>query len=137
MSQIAKIKLHCVVSALYNLFMFSGKIIAFFFIISFILLHIRSYFYEKGKHGFGKPVLIFEIITYSYLIICGLYLLSGWVDPFASADPSQLGRAAAKSGGKGGIVILIIKFWPYILIGWGSYALFQTWKGGWFEYLRK
>ena len=37
-------------------------------------------------------------------------------DPFAGGDPEASARGAATHGGKGGIVILAIKFWPYLLM---------------------
>lgn len=37
-------------------------------------------------------------------------------DPFAGGDPEAITRASATHGGKGGIVILAIKFWPYLLL---------------------
>ena len=45
-----------------------------------------------------------------------------WQDPFAAgADPQLVGKAASSHGGKGGIIILIIKFWPFALMGFSAY----------------
>ena len=45
-----------------------------------------------------------------------------WQDPFAvGADPQLVGKAASSHGGKGGIIILIIKFWPFALMGFSAY----------------
>ena len=42
-------------------------------------------------------------------------MLYDWV-PLAGGDPQAIATGAATHGGKGGIVILAIKFWPYLLI---------------------
>ena len=46
-------------------------------------------------------------------------LLSGWTDPFSGTDTT---KASASHGGKGGFFILLIRFWPYALIGLGCWV---------------
>ena len=43
-------------------------------------------------------------------------------DPFTGGTDSELiARDAASHGGKGGFVLLIIQFWPYVLMGFSGY----------------
>ena len=61
-----------------------------------------------------------------YCMTAGIFLLTDWQDPFGTADPQQLARASAAHGGKGGIVVLAIRFWPYVLIGSGGYFAYNS-----------
>tara|TARA_E500000178_G_C16714179_1_gene614133 strand:+ start:138 stop:317 length:180 start_codon:yes stop_codon:yes gene_type:complete len=57
-------------------------------------------------------------------------MLYDWA-PLAGGDPQAIATGAATHGGKGGIVILAIKFWPYLLIllsGFWAYMSVQLLK---------
>jgi len=56
-----------------------------------------------------------------YCVAAGLHLLSGWEDPISGADPEAVGNAASRGRGRGGIIILLIRFWPYALIVLGGW----------------
>ena len=45
-------------------------------------------------------------------------MIFDWEDPLANATPEQRGRAAARR--RGGFVLLIIEYWPYILTIFGA-----------------
>lgn len=64
-------------------------------------------------------------ITFLGALLCigiGLYMAIGWTDPFAGVDTT---RASASHGGRGGIIVLLIRFWPYALIAYGLYAAYN------------
>jgi hypothetical protein len=65
----------------------------------------------------------------AYCFVAGLFLLSGWSDPLAAADPAAMNEAASRSRGRGGIILIAISYWPYVLIGLGGYFAFHTWHG--------
>ena len=114
--------------------MFAAKIIGTFFVASLFLLHIRNYFSDRSDK-ITRFILSLELITYLYLLFAGIYLLFGWVDPFSGVDLSENSRAVAQGRGRGGLVILIIKFWPYVLIFLSLYQLFYLNKNGWLRFL--
>ena len=49
------------------------------------------------------------------------------------ADLSENSRAMVR----GGFIIMIIKYWPYCLIGWCFYSLYYFVKNGFWNYLFK
>ena len=114
--------------------MFTAKIISFFFIGSLVLILIRDYCEEKEFFRFLKIILILMIIAAAYNLIAGFFLLSGWEDPFINADHQTLGRTGARRGG--GLILLMIKFWPYFLIGWGGLNLYTIFFRGWSTHLK-
>ena len=73
-----------------------------------------------------KKVLLAVIALQIPAIFQGIYLLgSGYDIDFTKADPNTLGRQAARGRGRGGIVLLIIQFFPYFLIG--GYGWMAKW----------
>ena len=114
--------------------MFTFNIISIFLISSFILTFIRDYFEEKELFKYLKIILILMIIAAIYNLLAGIFLLSGWEDPFSNADPQILGRTGARRGG--GLVLLMIRFWPYFLIGWGGLNLYTIFFRGWSAHLK-
>ena len=110
--------------------MFSAKVI---FII--IIIHIVSGLLGRGGKipSLEKLLLSIDLISTCVLIFIGLDLLVGWTDPFGCADLSENSRAMVR----GGFIIMIIKYWPYCLIGWCFYSLYYFVKNGFWNYLFK
>jgi|TARA_R110002012_G_scaffold267607_1_gene451457 threonine/homoserine/homoserine lactone efflux protein len=110
--------------------MFSAKVI---FII--IIIHVLSGLLGRsGKiESLQRLFLLIDLISTSILIFIGLDLLIGWTDPFSGANLAENSRAAVR----GGFIILIIKYWPYCLIGWCLYSLFYFVKNGFWSFLFK
>jgi hypothetical protein len=103
--------------------MFSSKIIVVTFLSSFFGIYLVNFLESKKKlKNLLKVVLIIFIIFSIYNFSAGLNLWFGWEDPLSNITPEQQGRTAARRGG--GIVLLIISFWPYILTFVGAYL---TW----------
>ena len=65
-----------------------------------------------------KPMAWLWLSTSVYLLLAGLFLAADWPDPLAGADPSQIAHAAARR--RGGLILLVIRFWPYFLMGVGG-----------------
>ena len=112
--------------------MITAKIIAISFIGSFVIIWPMTYFQDKEKFEFLKICVTILIIFSAYNLIAGIYLLSGWEDPLSQASGQQQGRAAARRGG--GIILLAIKFWPYVLIGWAGYCFYNIATGWGYVY---
>jgi len=103
--------------------MFSAKIIAITFLSSFFGIFIVEYLEKKNQfQKILKIILLIFIIFSIYNFIAGLSMSFGWEDPLSNITTEQQGRAAARR--KGGLVLLIISFWPYILTLAGAY---MTW----------
>ena len=110
--------------------MFSAKTIFIIIVISIVSAFI-------GRSGKIKSVerlfLLIELISTAILLLIGLDLLIGWTDPMSGASLADNPRA----GGRGGFIILIIKYWPYCLIGWCLHSLYYFVKNGFWSFLFK
>ena len=103
--------------------MFTAKIIAITFLSSFFGIFVVEYLEGKPQLKIILKTLLLIFIFFSiYNLIAGLNLWFGWEDPLSKATPEQMGRAGARRGG--GLLLLIISFWPYILTIAGIYL---TW----------
>lgn len=105
---------------------FFTYLLIFFFIGMFASMKLIEFLEERKAIKALKVVLVFNLIASLYCLVAGVYLALNWQDPFAQASSEQLGSAAASHGGKGGIVILAIRFWPYVLIGFGGMFAFRS-----------
>ena len=96
------------------------------------LIALFSHLIFNGLHAFapslvrfaGPPILLVGL----YLAFYGASTLyNGWIDPMAAVDPELVWRTAAKGRGRGGIFILIAKFWPYVCVLLGTVNVFFGW----------
>lgn len=101
--------------------MFTGGLIATAFIATFLSIFPIAWLEKRNYNVLVKTFLTIGLIASIYSILAGLNLLVGWEDPFVNVDPETIGKASAQSRGRGGLVILAIRFWPYVLIGAGGY----------------
>lgn len=73
-----------------------------------------------------KRILLGAVALQIPAILQGIYLIgSGYDIDLSRADPNTLGRTAARSRGRGGIILLIIQFFPYFLIGGYGYLAYD------------
>ena len=101
--------------------MFTAKIIAITFLSSFFGIFVVEYLEGKPQLKIILKTLLLIFIFFSiYNLIAGLNLWFGWEDPLSKVTPEQMGRTSARRGG--GLVLLVISFWPYILTFVGAYA---------------
>jgi hypothetical protein len=108
--------------------MFTAKLITIFLIAMFASIGIYLFVEKRQIRKLATLVLVVGLIASMYCLSAGIFLFFGWHDPLAAATTEQIANASVKHGGKGGIVILAIKYWPYVLIGSGgyfSYSYFQ------------
>jgi hypothetical protein len=107
--------------------MFSSDYIIFSIFYIFILsFSIESYIHKKYL---GKIILFAGLVACIYCISAGVHFLGGWVDPLSGMDARDRGVYSAKAGGRGGILLLAISLWPYVLIGFGSVFGFAYLRG--------
>lgn len=106
--------------------MFAAKVIAVCFVTMLAAIGLFTFFDKRGLKGAANAALMIGLLASLYCIAAGIFLLTDWQDPFATADPQQLAKASATHGGRGGIVVLAIRFWPYVLIGSGSYFAYNS-----------
>jgi hypothetical protein len=105
--------------------MFQAQIITVCFLTMFGAIFVFNFFEKRHRAIAEKAALILGLVAGVYCIAAGAFLLSGWQDPFAAATAQQLGHVAGSHGGRGGIVILAIRFWPYVLIGFGAFSSYH------------
>ena len=73
-----------------------------------------------------KILIAIAIALQAPAILLGIHLIrSGYDVDLTKADPTALARGAAKARGRGGIIILIVQFLPYFLIGGYGYLAWQ------------
>ena len=90
------------------------------------LLNKESVKQKINRIQVHKKFLLGAIAMQIPAILQGIHLLgSGYDVDLTKADPSTLGRTAAKARGKGGIILLIIQFFPYFLIGGYGYVVYD------------
>lgn len=92
--------------------------------IGFIGVFSAYPFYRfPQKAALRKVCAVFLVLTALCciaMILQGFHLWGRWDIDLSSADPSTIGRTAAKSRGRGGIVLAAIQFFPQFLVfGYG------------------
>jgi hypothetical protein len=102
--------------------MFTGQYIAIAFLTMFAAIGAFLLIEKRRWLLAERPVLLLGLVASGYCIAAGLFLLSGWQDPLGVASSLEVAHAATSHGGRGGVAILVIRFWPYVLIGLGSYC---------------
>ena len=119
--------------------MFETKLIIAAIVLSFLLIYPLTQLHSVDRNtNQGKKLpkneltlLIIRIssvlsfICTIYILLAGIFLISGW-DPFSNISSTDLAMKSVHMRGKGWIVILFIKFIPYLMIGWALINLFLT-----------
>lgn len=106
--------------------MFSAELITFFFIAMFVGVFVFLFFEKRGATTLAKSSMALVCVASVYCFLAGLFLAVGWEDPLAKVSATEVGHAAAAHGRRSGIVVLAIRFWPYVLIGLGGYMAFYS-----------
>lgn len=107
--------------------LFDAKIIAIAFISMFASIWITMLI-EKFKWQRVEDLLMaLGLIASLYCIAAAIFLWGDWQDPLVASEISaqELGRASASGRGRGGILILAARFWPYVLGGLGAYFAYN------------
>ena len=85
---------------------------------------IEDKFNVKNNNIFIQGILWILLIFSLYNFLGGLSMIFDWENPLSEISPEQQGRVAGRR--RGGLVLLIIQFWPYALtvIGAGYSILY-------------
>jgi hypothetical protein len=106
--------------------MFGATHIAIAFVGVFLFVGCFAFASSRGWHRIEYTTLLIVTILNGYCVVAGLVLLPGWEDVLAGASAEEVGRASVKGRGRGGIVIMAIRYWPYVLIALGGYMLYYS-----------
>ena len=105
--------------------MFSAGLITFFFIGMFAGVFVFQFLNKRGATTLAKGTVAFVCIASVYCLLAGLFFAVGWQDPLAKVSANEVRQAAASHGGRGGIFIFAVRFWPFVLIGLGGYMAYN------------
>jgi hypothetical protein len=108
--------------------MFTGWIIFYFMVGAFASIFLAMLLDWRNMYRASNVILVFGLIAGIYCVAAGIFLAIGWQDPFANANISseELAPAYVRGRGRGGLVILAIKYWPYVLIGYGAFFIYHS-----------
>ena len=99
--------------------MFTANILTVTVLSSLFGIFLVEYLENKiNYHQIFKIVLLILLLFSIYNFFGGLSMIFDWEDPLANATLEQRGRAMARR--RGGFVLLIIEYWPYILTIFGA-----------------
>jgi hypothetical protein len=102
--------------------MFQASFIFIAVVTMVVIIHAVIAADKRGWDAAAKAAAVGGLVASLYCLAAGIFLLSGWDDPFAAADPAKLGKASMQHGRRGGIIVSVIRYWPYVLIAMGSFA---------------
>ena len=105
--------------------MFPGQLIAAAFVGIFVAIFALQFAETRRWLTISKVLPVVGLVASVYCVAAGLSLIAGWHDPLAKTSAEQIGHAAATSRGKGGLVLIAIRFWPYVLIGLGGFCAYS------------
>jgi hypothetical protein len=96
--------------------MFPAKLIGLAFIVMLFLPWAAEKFQKKVSVQQLKLLSAFAFLVSLYCFFAGLMLYTGWTNPLAGADPHLLGITATKGRNVGGLILLMIAYWPHVLM---------------------
>ena len=106
--------------------MFPAKLIGVAFVLMFFLPWATEKFQKSASLQQLKFLSTFAFLISVYCFLAGLTMYTGWANPLAAADPHVLGMTAAKGRGGGGLILLMVAYWPHALMAIGLFTGF-TW----------
>lgn len=116
--------------------MFTATIIGAFVLAHILWQVLEIVFIDKSKIIY-KNILKLDVATAVYLFAAGVYLIFDWSDPLSTMSSEQYAKGSATHGGKGGILLSLISYWPHFLIAYSSYYLYGLWKDGDIDFMIK
>lgn len=108
--------------------MFAAKMIAVGFIAMFAGCLLGIVAAKRGWVSTYRVSAWLVLAAALYFVAAGIALHFDWHDPLASATPQQIGQASGKARGRGWLLLLVIKFWPYVLMALGGYAAYHSFQ---------
>jgi hypothetical protein len=100
--------------------MFPGNLIAVAFVTMLMGVSANEFAEKRNWLTTCKLLATIGLAASIYCIAAGLSLFVEWQDPLADASAQTIAHASATGRGKGGIIIIMVRFWPYVLIGLGG-----------------
>lgn len=110
--------------------MFSGEIIAVAFIAVLVSANVLRFAEEIKWHLIVRAFTLILVIAGIYCFIAGAWMVGGWSDPLASMTAEEIDKVRPMSRGRGGILIVVIQFWPYVLMLTGAGSLLGAYGVG-------
>jgi hypothetical protein len=106
---------------------FSFRPIAIAFIAQFVCVGLMVQCQKRRMVAGEVAVLLLAVVAAIYCIAAGIHLHDGWQEMMAFSDQSnefsQEGSARVR---RGGIFLLAMRYWPYMLIGIGVYVGYNS-----------
>jgi hypothetical protein len=96
--------------------MFPAKLTGLAFIVMLFLPWAAERLQNKVSVQQLKLLSALAFLVSVYCFFAGLMLYTGWTNPLAGADPNSLGRTAVAGHGGGGLLLLMIAYWPHALM---------------------
>jgi hypothetical protein len=105
--------------------LFTGRLIAIgfagMFAAAFLFLLTEKMDWQSAQ----RPILALGLLAALYCVTAGISLHLGWQDPLTNVNDTHYARASASGRGRGGIVLLAIRYWPYVLMGLGAFFAYH------------
>lgn len=65
--------------------------------------------------------------------LIGAFIAAAGADMWLTWEPPQIdaetaANMAPRARGRGGLFLLALQFWPYVMMAWGGYIAFATWQ---------
>jgi hypothetical protein len=89
--------------------------IAFVFVNLFVLLMDELAKPDSKFFQYANSIAWVLLVASVYIFAAGVFLATGWEDPFVNADKAELAVQSGQSR-RGGVILLVIRFWPYVLM---------------------
>ncbi len=84
------------------------------------------HFLQRTRLQLGRLFLTIAVAASAFCIMAGIDLLGGWGNPLADVDSGDLARTASGHGGRSGLVLLMIRYWPWCLLALGAWCGFHA-----------
>lgn len=110
---------------------FPATAIAVAMLLAFGTVFPLTFLDRRGHRDTAANLALVAALSAAYCLLAGASMIESWQNPFAASSSATMSSAAGSHGGRGGIVILVIMFWPYALILFGAYfghAHFTIWR---------
>lgn len=111
--------------------MFSASVVAIFFVGMFLAIFLSEYFENRALPTIAAYAMTLCSLCALYCLVAAVALAIGWESPLSNAAPEQIVQDAATHGGRGGLFILVIRFWPFVLGAISGYVGFYSTQIAW------
>ena len=106
---------------------FSFRSIAIAFVAMLAANGLWVLFVKRRLRSGELAAVTIALLAAIYCIAAGFHLQPGWHEMIA-ANPEESSGSGGNYGRRGGIIILAILYWPYVLIGLGGYFGYHNFR---------